>query len=137
MMRKMIRLMNNKKGFTLIELIVVIAVLGILAAVALPRIGNVVGDAKDNADEQHLRVLNEALERYVATTGDDDLSDVSLDEDAAEGKQISNATTAITYLKTNKYLNADVDTTNLPSEAKVKLVITVDASSITNYSFQK
>jgi type IV pilus assembly protein PilA len=40
------KLMKNKKGFTLIELIVVIAILGILAAVLVPSIGNYVEKSK-------------------------------------------------------------------------------------------
>ena len=48
---------NNKKGFTIVELVIVIAVIAILAAVLIPTFSNVVDKANDSADLQAARNL--------------------------------------------------------------------------------
>lgn len=41
------KMLKNEKGFTLIELVLIIVVLGVLAAVATLQFGSVIGDSKD------------------------------------------------------------------------------------------
>ena len=48
---------NNKKGFTLIELIVVISILAILSAILIPSIGNYINNAKMSVAKDNVRAV--------------------------------------------------------------------------------
>ena len=51
----------NKKGFTIVELVIVIAVVAILAAVLIPTFVSVTNKAKQSADIQACRQMNTYL----------------------------------------------------------------------------
>ena len=46
---------NTRKGFTIVELVIVIAVIAILATVLVPTFSNVIADAKDASLKQELK----------------------------------------------------------------------------------
>lgn len=59
---------NLKSGFTLIELIVVIAIIAILSMILIPFIFNYIDSANSSVDKANLRVLNLATSIYKSTT---------------------------------------------------------------------
>ena len=60
---------NNKKGFTVVELVIVIAVIAILAAVLIPTFASLIQKANTSADIQGCRQMNEYLAVNEITDG--------------------------------------------------------------------
>jgi type IV pilus assembly protein PilA len=63
-------IMMNRKGFTLVELMVVIVIIGILAAVALPQMMGATDRARASEVPSMLRSIENAQNAYYASTGE-------------------------------------------------------------------
>ena len=84
--------MNGEQGFTLIELMIVIAIIGILAAVAIPQLTGVRGEANVSAVQSELKNLQTSLEMYYVQNSSypgalTDMSDISSGDDILSGPQ--------------------------------------------------
>ena len=62
-------LMRRRSGFTLIEIMVVVVILGLLAALVVPRIGPQVAEAQRTTAQTQIRSLEDALEMYRLHNG--------------------------------------------------------------------
>jgi len=71
---------HNVRGFTLMEIIVVIAILGALAALAIPRFTGVLANSQNNTDQANIRIVESAVELYRAEKGDLDPAVDTFDE---------------------------------------------------------
>ncbi len=59
-------MINKKKGFTLIELMIVVAIVSILAVVAVPRFEDLIRKSKEGATKGSLGALRSAVSIYYA-----------------------------------------------------------------------
>jgi type IV pilus assembly protein PilA len=64
------KMKNNKKGFSLIELLIVVAILAILAAISINLFGGVLNKSKDKADKAACSYLQTAIQTYIAESDD-------------------------------------------------------------------
>jgi len=61
--------MQRNRGFSLLELVIVVVILGIIAAIAIPRMSRGSEGASDSAVAQNLSVLRGAIDLYVTEHG--------------------------------------------------------------------
>ncbi len=70
---------KKREGVTLIELLIVVLILAALSAIAIPRISQSANNAKQNACDTNIDVVNSAIEMYNADEGSypSNLSDIT------------------------------------------------------------
>ena len=68
-------IIKKKKAFTLIELIIVIAIIGVLGAITVPKFGNIQLDSKRKADFANAKVIADAT--VLAISNNDTFADAT------------------------------------------------------------
>ncbi len=107
------KLLKNKKGFTLMEMLIVIAIIVILVAISVPTFSAQLDKANKATDDANLRTAKMAAQVEYAANGnniDDNIYDISTGKFVAKTSYTKGA-----YGKasgnTSNVLYADVDTT--------------------------
>ncbi len=62
------RVARGERGFTLVELLIVVAILGVLVAVVLPNFTGLLSNASSSAGSAELRIVQTAVDAKLANT---------------------------------------------------------------------
>ena len=71
---------NRKSGFTLVEIMIVVAIIGLLAAIAIPSFLSARNQSRKNACINYLRQIDSAKEQWAMANNKNDGDSVAMDD---------------------------------------------------------
>lgn len=88
MLKKIRQMLKTQEGFTLVELMIVVVILGILAGIGIQQYGNLQERAKEGVNDANLKMIANAVRLYQTMEGKDPANLEALDEYGIESSQL-------------------------------------------------
>ncbi len=93
--------LSLRRAFTLVELLIVIIIIAVLAAIAIPKFANSTARSKDASLKSNLKIVRSAVESFRADTGLSPVALVDMTGTAAPSNGINGAGVSVTLTSTS------------------------------------
>ena len=85
MLKKLRKMLKQQEGFTLVELMIVVVILGIISGIGIQQYGNVQKRARETANDANIKIIKSAMQVYILM----EPSEFDEDEIDGDGKTVS------------------------------------------------
>ncbi|WP_053364233.1 prepilin-type N-terminal cleavage/methylation domain-containing protein [Bacillus sp. FJAT-27251] len=122
MLQSIKKRLKDQRGLTLIELLAVIVILGIIAAIAIPSINSVMDKSREDAIKADAKLILNAAKLYEANGNEIPTAGVTsadLETDYLEGVSTFTGTDAVAYTVTKESGGLAISGTGVKGKMKV------------------
>lgn len=120
------RLRKEEKGLTLIELLAVIVIIGVIAAIAVPLITGLINNTKENARTATANQLLEAAKLYSIANNNGEIKDTVTLKQLEDGEYIQKGLTDPKDGKALSKTGTSVNLNNLNTESGIVVTLTLN-----------
>lgn len=127
----------NNKGFSLIELIIVIAIMAVLVAIIAPNLTKYLGKSKSQTDKTNLDEIKKQFKNAISDAATDEITNVA-GTYTVSGNSVTTTSTSAGATSfagyVSKALDSDTNTKSKVDSTKDKIQVVVSGSDSAGYT---